>query len=62
MVGEVRFAPNGEWAVGRPLYVQYQGIQGHDLDAWRRPGKAVVLYPPEWASGKLREPFDRARR
>lgn len=62
VVGDVRFAKNGEWAVGRPLYVQYQGIQGHDLEEWKQPGKAVVLYPPQWASGKLRYPYDQARR
>ncbi|HEY6910728.1 MAG TPA: amino acid ABC transporter substrate-binding protein [Myxococcales bacterium] len=62
VVGDVKFAPNGEWAVGRPLYVQYQGIEGHDLDEWRKPGKAVVLYPPQWVSGKLRYPYDEARK
>jgi branched-chain amino acid transport system substrate-binding protein len=62
VVGNVRFAKNGEWAVGRPLYVQYQGIRGNDLDEWRKPGKAVVLYPPEWKSGKLLYPYDEHRK
>ncbi len=62
VVGNVRFAPNGEWAVGRPLYVQYQGIRGNDLEEWKQPGKAVVLYPAAWVSGKLRYPYDQARR
>ena len=62
VVGDVKFAPNGEWAAGRPLYVQYQGIEGHDLDEWKKQGKAVVLYPPQWVSGKLRYPYDEARK
>ena len=62
VVGSVRFAKNGEWAVGRPLYVQYQGIKGNDLEEWKKSGKAVVLYPPEWKSGKLLHPYDEHRK
>ena len=61
VVGKVRFAKNGEWAVGRPLYVQYQGIKGHDLDEWKQPGKAVVIWPARLKSGKWRVPYDKAR-
>src|SRR5919198_3426625 len=58
VVGDVRFAKNGEWAEGRPLYVQYRGIKGNDLEQWKKPGKAVVLYPPQWKSGELLYPYD----
>jgi branched-chain amino acid transport system substrate-binding protein len=58
VVGDVRFAGNGEWAVGRPLYVQYQGIEGSGLDEWKRAGKAVVLWPPNLKSGKFLYPYD----
>jgi branched-chain amino acid transport system substrate-binding protein len=61
VVGNVRFAPNGEWAVGRPLYVQYRGVRGNDLDQWRRPGHEIVLWPAELRSGALLEPFDKHR-
>jgi branched-chain amino acid transport system substrate-binding protein len=61
VVGNVRFAKNGEWAEGRPLYVQYRGIKGNDLEQWKRPGHAVVLYPPQWKSGDLLYPYDQHR-
>lgn len=62
VVGDVRFAKNGEWAKGRPLYVQYRGIKGNDLDEWKQPGHAVVLYPPEWKEGQLVYPYQQARK
>ena len=62
VVGDVRFAKNGEWAEGRPLYVQYRGIKGNDLEQWKKPGKAVVLYPPQWKSGDLLYPYDEHRK
>ena len=62
VVGNVKFAKNGEWAEGRPLYVQYRGITGNGLEEWKKPGHAVVLYPKQWKSGDLRQPFDQNRK
>ena len=62
VVGNVRFAKNGEWAEGRPLYVQYRGITGNGLEEWKKPGHAVVLWPKQWKSGDLRQPFDQNRK
>jgi branched-chain amino acid transport system substrate-binding protein len=58
VVGDVKFAPNGEWAEGRPLYVQYRGIKGNDLDEWKKPGHEIVLWPAKWKSGDLLYPYD----
>jgi branched-chain amino acid transport system substrate-binding protein len=62
VVGNVRFAKNGEWAEGRPLYVQYRGIKTGALDEWKKPGHAVVLYPAQWKSGELLYPYDQNRK
>ena len=62
VVGDVRFAKNGEWAEGRPLYVQYRGIQGNDLEQWKKSGHAVVLWPAQWKSGELLYPYDEHRK
>jgi branched-chain amino acid transport system substrate-binding protein len=62
VVGNVRFAKNGEWAEGRPLYVQYRGIQGNGLDEWKKPGHEIVLWPKQWKSGELLYPFDQHRK
>jgi len=57
VVGNVAFAPNGDWAKPRLLYVQYQGIEGNDLEQFKQIGKQVIVEPQEFAYGKLRYPF-----
>jgi branched-chain amino acid transport system substrate-binding protein len=62
VVGSVKFAKNGEWAVGRPLYAQYRGIKTGALDEWKQPGRAVVVWPPAFKSGEFRYPFHENRK
>src|SRR5215831_5339010 len=62
VVGTVRFAPNGEWAQSRALYVQYRGIKGTGLEEWKQPGRAPVLWPATFQTGKLVYPYDQARK
>jgi len=57
VVGKVTFAPNGDWARPRLLYVQYRGVVGNDLDQFNQTGKQVIVEPQEFASGTLRYPF-----
>jgi branched-chain amino acid transport system substrate-binding protein len=62
IVGKVRFGPDGEWAVGRPLLIQFQNIKGNDVDQFRKPGKQVVIYPEQFRSGQLIYPYATAQR
>jgi len=57
IVGEIRFDAKGEWAKPRLLMIQYQNVEGNNLDQYRTPGKAVILYPPEYKDGELQHPF-----
>jgi len=57
IVGKIRFDPKGEWAKPRLLMIQYQNVEGGNLDQYRKPGKAVILYPPEYKDGELQHPF-----
>lgn len=57
IVGKIRFDGKGEWAKPRLLMIQYQNIAGSNLDQYRKPGKAVILYPPEYKDGELQQPF-----
>jgi branched-chain amino acid transport system substrate-binding protein len=61
IVGDVKFGPDGEWEKSRILFVQYRNIEGNDVDQFRRPGKAVILYPPAFKTGELVHPFARTR-
>ena len=57
IVGNIRFDAKGEWAKARLLMIQYQNIDGSNLDQYRTAGKAVILYPPEYKDGTLQQPF-----
>jgi branched-chain amino acid transport system substrate-binding protein len=61
IIGDVKFGPDGEWEKSRILYVQYQNIQGNDVNQFRQAGKAVILYPRELKSGELIYPYAKAR-
>jgi branched-chain amino acid transport system substrate-binding protein len=61
VIGDVKFGPIGEWEKSRILYIQYQNVRGNDLNQFREPGKAVILYPPELKSGELVYPLAKAR-
>jgi len=62
IVGDVKFADNGEWEKSRALFVQYQNIVGNDYKQFGEPGKQVILYPPEYKSGKLLYPYSDIKR
>ncbi len=57
IVGDIRFAENGEWAQPRVLQIQYQNIKGNDLDQFKKPGTQVIVHPPAFKSGALQYPY-----
>jgi branched-chain amino acid transport system substrate-binding protein len=54
----VKFGPNGEWAEPRTLAVQFRGVTGHDLEQFRSAKTEIVLWPPQYQTGTLQEPYD----
>jgi branched-chain amino acid transport system substrate-binding protein len=61
IVGDVKFAPDGEWTKTRVLFVQYQGVtEDGGIEQFMKPGTQVILYPPKLASGKLEYPYSAA--
>jgi len=62
VVGKVRFAKNGEWAIPRMLAVQYHGITGNDLEQWKKPGHVTVLSPAEYRTGSVATPYQDNRK
>jgi len=61
IVGEIKYGPGGEWQKNRTLTIQFQGVQTGDVNQFKQPGKAVILHPNELQSGKLIEPYVKAR-
>ena len=59
VVGDVKFAANGEWEKPQVLMVQYRGVSGNGLDQFRKPDPYVILYPPAFKTGDPMVPFSR---
>ncbi|MBV8888789.1 MAG: hypothetical protein JO267_16065 [Alphaproteobacteria bacterium] len=38
IMGDIAFGADGEWLEPRILTIQYQGVHGHDLDQFAKPG------------------------
>ena len=44
------------------LQAQFQGIVDKNMDQFKKPGKQVILFPPNLKSGELVTPFESARK
>jgi branched-chain amino acid transport system substrate-binding protein len=62
IMGDIKFGANGEWAKSGMLQVQYHGIkQGAGLDVWRGMSYQTVLTPPEYKTGDVIYPYEKAK-
>jgi branched-chain amino acid transport system substrate-binding protein len=61
VLGEVKFGKGGEWDKGRVLQVQFRGVKSNDPMQFKGVDTQVVVSPPEYASGELVYPFEKAR-
>jgi branched-chain amino acid transport system substrate-binding protein len=62
IVGPISFAADGERKVTATLQAQFQGIVDKNMDQFKKPGKQVILFPPNLKSGELVTPFESARK
>ena len=60
VVGDVTFGPLGEWAEERTLAAQFQNIKGNGIEEFRDPKTEKIVYPPQFKSGDVIYPYDRA--
>jgi branched-chain amino acid transport system substrate-binding protein len=62
IMGDIKFGANGEWAKSGMLQVQYHSIkQGAGLDVWRGMSFQTVLTPPEYKTGDVIYPYEKAK-
>jgi branched-chain amino acid transport system substrate-binding protein len=61
IVGDLAFGPDGEWAEGRPIWVQYHDIKGHGVDQFRDAGTVTILAPAQYKTGDLIYPYTKGR-
>jgi branched-chain amino acid transport system substrate-binding protein len=60
LVGDVRFTALGEWVEERPITVQFQNIKGNTLDDVRDIAISPILHPPQFKSGNVIYPYEKA--
>jgi branched-chain amino acid transport system substrate-binding protein len=61
IVGDVRFAPSGEWAKSRVFRAQFRGIKGNGVDQFKNPDTLAIITPAEYKSGNVIYPYEKAR-
>ena len=59
--GDITFGSNGEWTEARPIWTQYHGIKGHDVEQFREPKTVTILAPDKYKTGELIYPYAKAR-
>ena len=60
VVGGVKFGPLGEWTQERTLAAQFQNIKGNSIDDFRDTKTEVIVYPPQFKSGEVIYPYEKA--
>ena len=58
VLGPVKFGENGEWTTPRIICIQFKGISGGDIAQFQDWSRQVVVYPPQYKSGKLVYPLE----
>jgi branched-chain amino acid transport system substrate-binding protein len=61
VLGDVKFGKGGEWAQSRVLQVQFRNIKNNDGTQFKGVDTQVVVSPPEYVSGALIYPYEKAR-
>jgi len=59
--GDIAFGPDGEWTEARPIWAQYHGIKGHEVEQFREPTTVTILAPPQYKTGDMTYPYTEAR-
>ena len=62
IVGDIKYGPNGEWEEPRVLQVQFHDVKGSDLEQWKTDAKQTILWPDEYATGKINYPYTEAKK
>jgi branched-chain amino acid transport system substrate-binding protein len=61
VVGDVKFGKQGEWAEERTMAAQFQNIKGNSIDDFRDLKTEVIVYPPQYKSGEVIYPYEKAK-
>lgn len=62
VVGDMEFGKDGEWSKPRMVLTQFQNVRPNDLLQFKAGENQPVLWPPEYATGKIIYPYADARK
>jgi branched-chain amino acid transport system substrate-binding protein len=62
LMGDIKFAPDGELSEPRVIFTQYQHLKGNSLDQFRDGKEPVIVWPAKYKDGDVIYPYDKARR
>ena len=62
IVGDIKYGPNGEWAVPRVLEVQFHGVTGNGLDQFKNDSRQTILWPQKYSTGTMIYPYTEAEK
>ena len=62
VVGELSFGKDGEWAKPRMVLTQFQNIEPNNVDQFKKGDHQPILWPPEYKSGEMIYPYEKARK
>jgi branched-chain amino acid transport system substrate-binding protein len=62
VVGDLAFGKDGEWAKPRMVLTQFQNIEPNNAAQFKDGSKQPILWPPEYATGKMIYPYADARK
>jgi branched-chain amino acid transport system substrate-binding protein len=61
VVGDISFGKDGEWAKPRMVLTQFQNIAPNNVEQFRNGDHQPILWPPEYKSGEMIYPYEKAR-
>ena len=62
VVGEISFGKDGEWSKPRMVLTQFQNVEPNNVNQFKSGEKQPILWPPEYANGKMIYPYGDARK
>jgi branched-chain amino acid transport system substrate-binding protein len=62
VVGDISFGKDGEWSKPRVVVTQFQNIEPNNVQQFRSGAKQPILWPPEYKTGEMIYPYEKARK
>jgi branched-chain amino acid transport system substrate-binding protein len=61
VAGEIGFGKDGEWSKTRQFLTQFQNVVPNNVEQFKSGDKQPILWPPEYKTGEMIYPYEKAR-